>query len=122
MARHQRDLKREQIWRRHFERQRASGLTVRAYCCDHDLHESAFYFWRRVVTERDGAASKANAPAFVPITVVEAPAARNDSPIDIHLAGGRRIRIRPGCDRDVIGCHWALQNGSPALLMNVGCV
>ena len=34
MARHQRDLKREQTWRRHIERQRSSGLTVRDYCLD----------------------------------------------------------------------------------------
>jgi hypothetical protein len=88
MPRQQRDLKREQTWRRHMERQRASGLTVRDYCCGHDLTESAFFFWRSVVAERDCEVGSLNTPAFVPITVVDAPAARNDSPIDIHCAGG----------------------------------
>jgi transposase-like protein len=111
MAGHQRDLKREQTWRRHIERQRASGSTVRDYCFDHDLNESAFYFWRRVVAERDREAGRSDTPAFVPITLVEAPAARNDSPIDIHLGGGRRVRIRSGCDRDLLAAVLALLGG-----------
>ena len=97
MARHQRDLKREQTWRRHIERQRSSGLTVRDYCLDHGLHESAFYFWRRTLADRDREAG----PAFVPVTVV-GPTRPAVSPIDIHLADGRRVRVRPGCDRELL--------------------
>src|SRR5260370_36836815 len=103
MARHQRDRQRERTWRQHIRRHRVSGLTIRDYCFDHDLHESAFYFWRRTIDERDRpAAHLAPAavaePAFVPVTVVEAPQARTGSPIDINLAGGRRVRGPSRCD------------------------
>ena len=111
MARHQRDLKREKTWRCHIQRQRASGLTVRDFCLDHDLTESAFYFWRRVVAERDREVGDSNTPAFVPITVVQAPAALNNSPIDIHLLSGRRVRIRTGCDRELLAAVLTLLEG-----------
>lgn len=111
MARHQRDLKREQIWRQHIQKQRVGGLTVRDYCCDHDLHESAFYFWRRVIAERDCEAANSSTPAFVPITVVQSPAAPNPSPIDIHLKCGSRLRVRSGCDRELLAAVLTLLEG-----------
>src|SRR5579871_2175606 len=95
-----RDLKLERTWRQHFARQRTSGRSVRDYCLDHDLVESAFHAWRRVVAERDVEAGpgKTSTPAFLPITVVDAPTSGGDSPIDIRLANGRRVRVRSGCD------------------------
>lgn len=90
----------ESIWRRHLKRQPASGLSIRGYCCEHDLHESAFYFWRREIAARDQAARLAT-PAFVPVTVVEAPASPTTA-IDIRLTSGHRLRIRGGCDRQLL--------------------
>lgn len=97
MARNPRDLSLERRWRRHIERQEDGGWTIRRYCQAHRLHESAFYFWRRTLADRDAAT-----PAFVPVTVVDAPATTKVSPIDIHLARGRRIRVRAGCDRELL--------------------
>jgi hypothetical protein len=71
------------------------------------LTESAFYVWRRVIGERDQVAPRP-APAFVPVTVIDQPARSTASPIDILLAGGRRIRVRPGCDRDLLAAVLAL--------------
>ncbi|MBM4020362.1 MAG: transposase, partial [Planctomycetes bacterium] len=34
-------------------RQGQSGLTVRAFCRKYELRETAFYFWRRELAERD---------------------------------------------------------------------
>ena len=65
-----RDLHLERSWRLHFERQRRNGLTVADYCHNHDLAESAFYAWRRIVAERD-AEAEPSGPAFVPVTVVQ---------------------------------------------------
>jgi transposase-like protein len=109
MAGRPRDPDREQSWRRHVERQPATGLTIRAYCARHDLLESSFYRWRRVLAER----GRSPAPAFVPVTIV-GPAARPTGPaIDITLAGGHRLRVRPGCDRDLLAAVLGLLGGRP---------
>jgi hypothetical protein len=115
MARH-RDLKRERTWRQHIERQRRSGRTLRDYCSDHELTESAFYRWRRIIAERDGAAgvlapASTALPAFVPVAVIDAPARRTSSPIDVCLADGRRVRVRSGCDRELLATVLALLEG-----------
>jgi hypothetical protein len=109
MARNERDPKRERTWRRHIGRQAASGLTVRAYCFDHDLQESAFYFWRRTLAARDREA--AAVPAFLPVTVLPPTPPVADSPIDVRLAGGHRVRVRAGCDRELLAAVLALLGG-----------
>jgi hypothetical protein len=112
MARHDRDLKLEQAWRQHLERQQASGQTARAYCRRHDLAETAFHYWRRTIAERDRVARRsAPVPAFVPVTVVGPAAA--DSPIDIRLAGGHRVRVRAGCDRELLAAVLGLLGSRP---------
>ena len=109
MARLQRDLKREQIWRRHIKQQCTSGLTIRAFCAERSLRETSFYFWRQELArrDRDAAHSVATsaappAPAFVPVAVIDPPTGRDEAPIDIRLAEGHRVRVRSGCDRDLL--------------------
>jgi transposase-like protein len=105
-----RDLKLERTWRRRLKRQQASGLSIRDYCGAHNLHESAFYFWRREIAARDRAsaaaksataASSPTTPSFVPVTLLEAPV-HTDTSIDIRLASGHRLRVRAGCDRRLL--------------------
>src|SRR5260221_12819655 len=104
MARDQRDLKREQTGRRHLERQKASGQTVRGYCFNRNLPEAAFHYWRRTVAERDAATTRSAVvvPTFVPVTVVAAPASGTGSPIEGYRTDGRRVRVRTGCDRELL--------------------
>jgi hypothetical protein len=102
----------ERAWRQHFERQRRSGRTVADYCHDQDLAEAAFYAWRRIVAARDEE-SELSGPAFVPVTVVQPTPAFPPSPIDIHLAQGRRVRVRSGCDRDLLAAVLALLEERP---------
>jgi hypothetical protein len=110
MPRPARDPKLDQFWRRHLKRQAASGLTVRAYCRQHALHESSFYAWRRIIRERDyqparpagHPAPPSRRPAFLPVTVVDAQPPHTAVPIDIRLASGHRLRVRPGCDRALL--------------------
>lgn len=115
MARHQRDLDLERTWRRHVERQRANGLSVREYCFDHDLAESSFYYWRRTISERDrptvAASALTTTPAFVPVTLIDAPT--DSSAIDIRLRGGQRLRVRAGCDTQLLAAVLALLEGQP---------
>ena len=115
MAR-QRDLKRERIWRQHIERQQVSGRTLRDYCFDQDLAESAFYRWRRIIAERDAtaaisASASAAMPAFVPVAIIDAPTPVASSSIDICLVDGRRVRVRSGCDRELLATVLALLEG-----------
>jgi hypothetical protein len=116
-----RDPQREQTWRRHLRRQRASGLTVRDYCVRHQLRETAFYFWRREIAARDDERHATSAadisathpePAFVPVTLVES-LPRADSSIDIRLRSGHRLRVRAGCDRQLLSEVVALLEGRP---------
>jgi transposase len=109
MARLLRDLNREQIWRRHLDQQRSSGLTVRAYCQEHALRETSFFFWKKEIAKRDSesraipsATTAPSAPAFVPVAVIDSPADRNETTIDVRLAGGHRVRVRSGCDRGLL--------------------
>ena len=111
MARLHRDLKREQIWRRHLEQQRSSGVTARAYCRANALHESAFFFWKKEIAKRDSEPTSRTtdaspavpaAPAFVPVAVIDPPPDPTETPIDIRLADGPRVRVRSGCDRELL--------------------
>lgn len=92
MARGQRDLEQERQWRERVARWTASGLSVRAFCLQHGLIETSFYFWKRELRARDAAAAatasatsahakplarkkplaKKLPPVFVPVTVMAA--------------------------------------------------
>jgi len=48
-----RDLKKEARWRKVVAQQQRSGLSVRQYCQEHSLTESAFWFWKRELARRD---------------------------------------------------------------------
>ena len=94
MANKRRDLAKERWWRGTLKRQAASGRSVREFCGREKLAESAFYAWRRIVVERDGEAMSAQrASAFMPLSVIEQ--ASRETPIEIELAGGRKLRLPP---------------------------
>jgi transposase-like protein len=88
MARGQRDPERERQWRERVARWATSGLSVRAFCLQHGLIETSFYYWKRELRARDAAAvastaiastksparkrplAKTSPPMFVPVTVL----------------------------------------------------
>ena len=90
MARGQRDPELERQWRERGAGGTASGLSVRAFCRQHGLIETSFYFWKRELRARDAAAAaspviastksparkrplaKKSPPLFVPVTVLAA--------------------------------------------------
>jgi transposase-like protein len=67
-----RDEGKEAFWRRTVRRQGQSGLTVRAFCREHELRETAFYFWRRELAKRE--AARRRSTTFLPVRVTAAPA------------------------------------------------
>ena len=110
-----RDKGREARWRRIVGQHARSGLTIRQFCRDNDLTESAFYFWRCELQRRDrqrpqrrrgpvrqgqdrqrgsmDAASRQPASAtFVPVSI--SPQSRSQAAdIEIVLPGGARVRV-----------------------------
>jgi hypothetical protein len=95
MARGQRDPKRERFWREALRRQAGSGLTVRAFCANEQLAETAFHAWRRILRQRDAERRPVPAPAFLPVVVREDERRDGDEPIVIALRGGRAMRLPP---------------------------
>jgi transposase-like protein len=100
MAKNMRNTSREVFWRRIVADFRRSGLTVRTFCRRRKLHESAFYFWRRTIQERDAMrhgllqcrpnGRGVKSPAFVPLVI------ESKSPtagITLELRGGRALRL-----------------------------
>jgi hypothetical protein len=130
----QRDPAKERYWRRIVRQWRSSGLSVRDFCDWQALSEPCFYAWRRELAKRDreaaagvpgigaaraGRPGKQNLPsrsptaAFLPVQVVadsgrDAASLPQPHGIEVHLPGGVRLTVPPGCDRallrDVIAC------------------
>jgi hypothetical protein len=107
-----RDKSKEALWRRTVRQQRQSGLTIREFCRKHHVRETAFYFWRRELADRD--AARRRRMTFLPVRVAATPAqptaaeveaaSRREPPqprgrIVIVLAGGRRVHVAPPVDR-----------------------
>jgi hypothetical protein len=76
---------RRELWRERIADQESSGQTIRAYCGERGLKESAFYGWR-------GRLRKQNTP--VRFALVESkPSMETAAPIELMLASGDRLRI-----------------------------
>jgi hypothetical protein len=85
------EQRREQ-WRQRIAEQESSGQSIRAYCGERGLKESAFYGWR-------GRLRKQNTP--VRFALVESkPGEETPAPIELLLASGHRLRIP--CDAAVL--------------------
>ena len=76
---------RRELWRQRITEQETGGQSIRAYCRERELKESAFYGWR-------GRLRKQNIP--VRFALVETKAAvETPPPLELLLASGDRLRI-----------------------------
>ncbi len=105
MANHQRDARREGLWRKRLAKHAASGLSVRAFCRRQKVSEASFYSWRRTIHQRDTEAKspagrttaslrrngQSQQPAFLPM-VIEGGRHRDDG-IALELAGGHVLHL-----------------------------
>ncbi len=93
---HQRDPVKEKYWRRLLGQWRRSGLTASQFCEQQGISQPSFYFWRREIARRDQAATirPSSSPTFVKLALEGAA----PSPLEIVLADGRLLRVRPGFD------------------------
>jgi hypothetical protein len=99
-----RDGGKEQFWRRRRRLWRRSGLTVRAFCAEHDVSEPSFYAWRRTIGQRErqeqaeprtSKGANQGTPVFVPLRVLPAAA---ESTFEVVLRQGRIVRVPAGFD------------------------
>ena len=101
MARGQRSVEREKLWRGVLARFSKSQLSIRAFCTRERLSEPAFYFWRRTLAERDAATRSAprapsarrkrKQPAFLPVVMRPEPPTPPTPGISLELRGGRTL-------------------------------
>src|SRR6516165_2454220 len=96
-----RDPGKEKYWRELLWQWRRSGLTPREFCDQQGISQPSFYAWRREIALRDQPVTitpQATTPTFVKVAL-EAAA---PSAIEIVLAGGRLLRVRSGCDTELL--------------------
>lgn len=55
-----RDSDKEFYWRTKISEWKKSGLSIRAFCHQHDIVETSFYAWRREIAIRDRESADAN--------------------------------------------------------------
>ncbi|QDU54627.1 IS66 family insertion sequence element accessory protein TnpA [Aeoliella mucimassa] len=89
MANKHRDPTKEAFWRKTLTRFAASGLSVREFCKRENVTESAFYAWRRTISEREDAGN--SQPAFLPAVINGE--ADQESPLVLLLASGLELRL-----------------------------
>jgi hypothetical protein len=89
----------ERRWRDRVKRWRESGQSVRRFCWREGVSEPSFYQWRKRLSADLDSGRSEQAAVFVPLQVVDAPAARGaagggavDSLVEVVLPGGVVIR------------------------------
>ena len=124
--RSQREIERQSHWQEIVRGQQESGQSVRAYCRQAGIEESAFYWWRRKLARgsrqrndspRPGRGTNRREPArpaarrssgavaevgFLPVRVAAGRGAEGGRSIEIVLRGDRLLRIPPGFDRQTL--------------------
>jgi hypothetical protein len=91
-------------WREVLRRQARSGLSVAAFCRRFRISQASFYAWRRKLRDAGTFAEVRLAPDAV----------LSAGAMELVLAGGRRIVVRPGFDRTtLLALVDALERGAP---------
>jgi transposase len=97
------DGDKERFWRRTLHQWQRSGLSVRAFCAEHDLAEPSFYSWRRIIAQRDQEVARVpadDAPVFVPLRVIDT--SSTQVAFEVVLERGRVVRVQRGFDADTL--------------------
>jgi hypothetical protein len=95
-------------WRVIIEARRASGLSVRTFCTRHGIIHSKFYYWAKRLGLNQGWGPKPHPPArFALIKAVQQPPSPvslppGDAGLELRLASGRAVLVRPGFDRQTL--------------------
>ena len=103
MAKYERrDKSKEAHWQQKLHEHSQSGLSIRAFCRQEKLAETAFYFWRREIARRRcerRREPRRGRALFVPVRVMAEAQSTSGGEIAIALADGRRIHLTPPVDK-----------------------
>ena len=126
MANQRRSVEKEAYWRGQFERQLASGLSIRRWCRESGVSEPTFYVWRRELRKRDHERGRTErnrheplsepdfAPGFVAVDVLaldvltsdvvtsDAMLSGREAKLEIDVAGGVVIRLREDASAETL--------------------
>ena len=92
---------RERFWRRVVAGQPRSGMSVLTWCGQQGVLVSSFYAWRRELTKRDAQRQSTSAP-LLPVEIVASAADASASAVEIDLPSRAKVRVRPGCERELL--------------------
>lgn len=95
---------RREKWRSMIRGAEASGLSLRAYCKQHEVDLSQFYYWRRVLqAEGRQGEQKASQGAFVLVQAAGPSEGAGETPVlELLLDRGWRLRIPRGVDEALL--------------------
>lgn len=100
---------RERFWRELVEGQQRSGVSIRQWCHRHGVSEPSFYFWRRELAERSHC--RVAGPQLVPVEISPSSPIRS-ADLEIELPGPVIVRVRAGCDAELLRQTLSLLCGS----------
>ena len=77
-------------WRSWLDEQATSGLSISAFCVEHDVPENSFYYWRKKFAGERSQDAHAER-LFVPVSVVS----QND--FEVRFPDGVSMKVPTGC-------------------------
>lgn len=84
---------RERYWRQVLRDQAASGLSISAFCREHEVSPASFFSWRRKLAAHDGAGEEI-AAKFVPIELGATTSLAAGQPgFEVTLPNGLRVQV-----------------------------
>jgi transposase-like protein len=86
-------------WRELVRGQAGSGLSVAAYCRRARVPQSSFYAWRRKLGAPAASGRRPADPGFAEVRVFAPAAPVAADALEVRLASGRGIVVRPGFER-----------------------
>jgi transposase-like protein len=104
-----RRCEREQFWRRLIHEQERSGASIKAFCRSKGVSQPSYFAWRKKFTQDKVTNARAD---FVAVQVVPKTVARSNS-IEIVLDRGRRVRVEPGFNRQLLSDVLAVLEEQP---------
>jgi hypothetical protein len=89
---------REQYWRDLIAQQQRSRQSIAAFCRAQGISQPSFFSWRKRLRLHRGQP----ASPFVPIQIDLPGSLAHPAPIEILLSSGTCVRVRSGCDRQML--------------------
>ena len=115
-------MSKERVWREAIADHQRSGVSVRAFCRRRRLNESSFYYWRKVIRDREAGSKQDVPPVMAPVVLVDEPlgeaafqssmpqasATQPSVSIEIVLGDGTTVRVPPDSTRTQLAVVFAV--------------